>query len=230
MVARSAPCSQRAQTARPPAPAPPPPSPSCSGWGCEGRKPPPAFFTPASARFDQGKARWVYAGTYARFLGGSRRIRHRDDYSDHGAVAAPECRRATVANATLATAMTSTDFDSISDTKRLRDAGFNADQAQTIAEGLHQAVIADRSTIASKADLAALKADVAALRIEMRILRHPRRRHRRQAVRHLQRRGRRAFLKRRQTGTPRSRSGTVAAPAAASPARTHPATSPNTSS
>ena len=56
--------------------------------------------------------------------------------------------------------MTSTDFDSISATKRLRDAGFNADQAQAIA---------DRSTIASKADLAALKADVAALRIEMRI-------------------------------------------------------------
>ena len=65
--------------------------------------------------------------------------------------------------------MISTDFDSVSDTKRLRDAGFNADQAQAIAEGVHQAAIADRSTIASKADLAALKADVAALRIEMRI-------------------------------------------------------------
>ena len=58
--------------------------------------------------------------------------------------------------------MTSTDFDSIGATKRLRDAGFNADQAQAIAEGLHQAAIADRTALVSKADLAAL-------RIEMRI-------------------------------------------------------------
>ena len=59
-------------------------------------------------------------------------------------------------------AMTSTDFDSNSAAKRLRDAGFNADQAQAIVEGLHQAAIAGRGAPATKADLAAL-------RIEMRI-------------------------------------------------------------
>ena len=80
--------------------------------------------------------------------------------------------------------MTSTDFDSISAAKRLRDAGFNADQAQAIVEGMHQAATADRNELATKADTAALKAelkadvaalktelkaDVAAVRIEMRI-------------------------------------------------------------
>ena len=57
--------------------------------------------------------------------------------------------------------------------KRLRDAGFNADQAQAIVEGMHQAATADRNELATKADTAALKAelkaDVAAVRIEMRI-------------------------------------------------------------
>ena len=69
--------------------------------------------------------------------------------------------------------MTSTDFDSISAAKRLRDAGFNADQAQAIVEGMHQAATADRNELATKADTAALKAelkaDIAAVRIEMRI-------------------------------------------------------------
>ena len=69
--------------------------------------------------------------------------------------------------------MTSTDFDSISAAKRLRDAGFNADQAQAIVEGMHQADTADRNELATKADTAALKAelkaDIAAVRIEMRI-------------------------------------------------------------
>ena len=69
--------------------------------------------------------------------------------------------------------MTSTDFDSISAAKRLRDAGFNADQAQAIVEGMHQAATADRNELATKADVAALKAelkaDVASVRIEMRI-------------------------------------------------------------
>ena len=69
--------------------------------------------------------------------------------------------------------MTSTDFDSISAAKRLRDAGFNADQAQAIVEGMHQAATADRNELATKADVAALKAelkaDIASVRIEMRI-------------------------------------------------------------
>ena len=69
--------------------------------------------------------------------------------------------------------MTSTDFDSISAAKRLRDAGFNADQAQAIVEGMRQADTADRNELATKADTAALKAelkaDIAAVRIEMRI-------------------------------------------------------------
>ena len=62
--------------------------------------------------------------------------------------------------------MTSTDFDSISAAKRLRDAGFNADQAQAIVEGMHQAATADRNELATKADIAATKADIAALRAE----------------------------------------------------------------
>ena len=69
--------------------------------------------------------------------------------------------------------MTSTDFDSIRAAKRLRDAGFNADQAQAIVEGMHQAATADRNELATKADVAALKAelkaDIASVRIEMRI-------------------------------------------------------------
>ena len=67
--------------------------------------------------------------------------------------------------------MTSTDFDSIRAAKRLRDAGFNADQAQAIVEGMHQAATADRNELATKADIAALKAeskaDIAAVRTEI---------------------------------------------------------------
>ena len=62
--------------------------------------------------------------------------------------------------------MTSTDFDSIRAAKRLRDAGFNADQAQAIVEGMHQAATADRNELATKADIAATKADIAALKAE----------------------------------------------------------------
>ena len=65
--------------------------------------------------------------------------------------------------------MTSTDFDTLSAAKRLREAGFNEDQAEAIAEGMRKAATADRSELATKADLAALKADLAAVRIEMRI-------------------------------------------------------------
>ena len=65
--------------------------------------------------------------------------------------------------------MTSTDFDTLSAAKRLREAGFNEDQAEAIAEGMREAATADRSELATKADFAALKADLAAVRIEMRI-------------------------------------------------------------
>ena len=65
--------------------------------------------------------------------------------------------------------MTSTDFDTLSAAKRLREAGFNEDQAEAIAEGMREAATADRSDLATKADLAVLKADLAAVRIEMRI-------------------------------------------------------------
>ena len=65
--------------------------------------------------------------------------------------------------------MTSTDFDTLSAAKRLREAGFNEDQAEAIAEGMREAATADRSELATRADLAALKADLAAVRIEMRI-------------------------------------------------------------
>ena len=65
--------------------------------------------------------------------------------------------------------MTSTDFDTLSAAKRLREAGFSEDQAEAIAEGMREAATADRSELATKADLAALKADLAAVRIEMRV-------------------------------------------------------------
>ena len=58
--------------------------------------------------------------------------------------------------------MTSTDFDTLSAAKRLREAGFNEDQAEAIAEGMRKAATADRSELATKADLAAV-------RIEMRV-------------------------------------------------------------
>lgn len=58
--------------------------------------------------------------------------------------------------------MTSTDFDTLSAAKRLREAGFNEDQAEAIAEGMRRAATADRSELATKADLAAV-------RIEMRV-------------------------------------------------------------
>ena len=58
--------------------------------------------------------------------------------------------------------MTSTDFDTLSAAKRLREAGFNEDQAEAIAEGMRKAATADQSELATKADLAAV-------RIEMRV-------------------------------------------------------------
>ncbi len=72
-------------------------------------------------------------------------------------------------SATRHRAMTSTDFDTLSAAKRLREAGFNEDQAEAIAEGMREAATADRSDLVTKADLAVLKADLAAVRIEMRI-------------------------------------------------------------
>ena len=63
--------------------------------------------------------------------------------------------------------MTSTDFDSIRAAKRLRDAGFNAGQAQAIVEGMHQAATADRNELATKADIAATKADIAATKADI---------------------------------------------------------------
>ena len=65
--------------------------------------------------------------------------------------------------------MTSTDFDTLSVAKRLREAGFSEDQAEAIAEGMRKAATADRSELATKADLAALKTDLSAVRVEMRI-------------------------------------------------------------
>ena len=56
--------------------------------------------------------------------------------------------------------MTSTEFDSIRAAKRLRDAGFNAGQAQAIVEGMHQAATADRNELATKADLAAVRTEM----------------------------------------------------------------------
>ena len=56
--------------------------------------------------------------------------------------------------------MTSTDFDTLSAAKRLREAGFNEDQAEAIAEGMRKAATADRSELATKADLAAVRIEI----------------------------------------------------------------------
>lgn len=56
--------------------------------------------------------------------------------------------------------MTSTDFDTLSAAKRLREAGFNEDQAEAIAERMHEAATADRSDLATKADLAAVRIEI----------------------------------------------------------------------
>ena len=64
--------------------------------------------------------------------------------------------------------MTSTDFDSISAAKRLRDAGFDERQAEAAVSMVRDAAGADREQLATKADVEALraatKADLAELR------------------------------------------------------------------
>ena len=59
--------------------------------------------------------------------------------------------------------MTSTTFDTYAAAKRLREAGFDEDQAEAAVTMVRDAVGADRDTLATKADLTALKADLAAL-------------------------------------------------------------------
>lgn len=56
--------------------------------------------------------------------------------------------------------MTSTDFNTLSVAKRLREAGFSEDQAEAIAEGMREAATADRSELATKADLAAVRIEI----------------------------------------------------------------------
>ena len=63
--------------------------------------------------------------------------------------------------------MTSTDFDILRTTRRLRDAGFDEGQAEAIVEGMRDAATADRAETATKADVAAVKADVDALKADV---------------------------------------------------------------
>lgn len=56
--------------------------------------------------------------------------------------------------------MTSTDFNTLSVAKRLREAGFSEDQAEALAEGMREAATADRSELATKADLAAVRIEI----------------------------------------------------------------------
>lgn len=63
--------------------------------------------------------------------------------------------------------MTSTDFDILRTTRRLRDAGFDEGQAEAIVEGMRDAATADRAETATKADVATVKADVDALKSDV---------------------------------------------------------------
>ena len=63
--------------------------------------------------------------------------------------------------------MTSTDFDILRTTRRLREAGFDESQAEAIVEGMRDAATADRAETATKADVAAVKADVDALKVDV---------------------------------------------------------------
>ena len=53
--------------------------------------------------------------------------------------------------------MTSTTFDTYAAAKRLREAGFDEDQAEAAVTMVRDAVGADRDALATKADLAALE-------------------------------------------------------------------------
>ena len=54
-------------------------------------------------------------------------------------------------------------FDTYAAAKRLRDAGFDEDQAEAAVSMVRDAVGTDREQLATKADLAVVRADLAAL-------------------------------------------------------------------
>ncbi len=68
--------------------------------------------------------------------------------------------------------MSGTTFDALAAAGTLRDAGFGDRQAEAVAGVMRHAVDADRGTLATKADIAALRADtradIAALRADTR--------------------------------------------------------------
>ena len=66
--------------------------------------------------------------------------------------------------------MTATTFNALAAARDLEAAGFERRQAEALAEGMRQAVSADRDELATKADLAdfATKADLAGVRDELR--------------------------------------------------------------
>ena len=56
--------------------------------------------------------------------------------------------------------MNGTTFDTLAAAKTLREAGFEDRQAEAVAGVMRHAVGADRDTLATKADIAALRADM----------------------------------------------------------------------
>ena len=56
--------------------------------------------------------------------------------------------------------MNGTTFDTLAAAKALREAGFENRQAEAVAGVMRHAVGADRDTLATKADIAALRADM----------------------------------------------------------------------
>jgi len=56
--------------------------------------------------------------------------------------------------------MNGTTFDALAATRTLRDAGFEDRQAEAVAGVVRHAVGADRDTLATKTDIAALRADM----------------------------------------------------------------------
>ena len=58
--------------------------------------------------------------------------------------------------------MSAAAFDTYTAAKRLRDAGFDEDQAEAAVSMVRDAAAADRDQLATKADLATLRADIRA--------------------------------------------------------------------
>ena len=67
--------------------------------------------------------------------------------------------------------MDATAYNALATARRLREAGFDQEQAETIADELRGAATADRDTLATKADIESTRADIQATKVEIRATR-----------------------------------------------------------